>query len=129
MAASGFKKKVVAFLPALLWACAIAVLSTVSGFRLPDVAVVALAPDKLAHFSVYAIWALLLFWGFSRGNMRAMLNLRVSFAIILGGFLYGVAMEWMQAKWFPDRSFELADMIANGAGFISGWIASPFFIK
>jgi VanZ family protein len=34
--------------------------------------------------------------------------------------LYGIAMEFVQKCWIPNRSFDMADIIADGAGCAAG---------
>jgi len=117
-----------AFLPALMWAVLIAVLSVVAGLRLPAVRVGGIGPDKLAHFGVYAVLAVLLAWGFSRQH-AAWPTIAASVFILLAGFGFGALMEGLQAWFVPERSFEYADMAANAFGIFAGWMASLFIFK
>ena len=65
--------------------------------------------DKVGHFVVYGV---LMFW-FAQLYAR-----RLPFA---AGFIaLGIALEFAQG-WLGYRSFELYDMLANGAGVLLGW--------
>ncbi len=111
-----------------MWAALISVLSVVAGLRLPAVRVGPIGPDKLAHFGVYALLAVLLAWGFSRRKTGWPTTAASTF-ILLAGFGFGALMEGVQAWFVPERSFEYADMAANGFGIFAGWIASLFIFK
>ena len=39
-------------------------------------------------------------------------------------FLYGIAMEFVQKYFIPNRSFDIGDIIADGVGSIMGLIIS-----
>lgn len=70
--------------------------------------------DKLAHLLAYA---LLMGW-FGQLYERPMLRLGYAFSFIL----LGVVLEFAQGM-SGQRSFEIADMIANAGGVIIAWIA------
>lgn len=65
--------------------------------------------DKVLHASAYGIGALLVMHGF----------LGRRFLLLLVVFVWGVLMEIGQ-RYVPGRSFEYADMLANGVGIILG---------
>jgi hypothetical protein len=68
--------------------------------------------DKLAHFVAYGS---LSFWfGMIFGGRGVQLGIAVAFAAM------GVALEFLQGLT-DYRSFEVADMIANGVGSGLGW--------
>ena len=72
--------------------------------------------DKLAHLAAYGT---LMFW-FAQIIDAAAARVLTAAALIA----LGVTMELVQAA-LPYRSFELQDMIANTAGVLLGWLASP----
>jgi VanZ family protein len=114
------------FLPAGGWALAIMVLSALSGLRPPQIRIGVIGPDKLAHFGVYLILALLLWFGFYVSGR----NKKWENGLILGGgSLYGIGMEWMQYAFFPDRAFEYWDIFANICGISAGWLAGYLYSK
>lgn len=100
-------------------------LSAVSGLRPPPIRIGVIGPDKIAHFGVYFILAALLWYGFYRFGRRKNENA----IILLGGSMYGFSMELMQFAFFPNRTFEYWDILANICGVAAGWAAGYFFGK
>lgn len=44
--------------------------------------------------------------------------------ILIAGIAYGILMEFVQKYWIPNRSFELADIIADSGGCLLGYVVS-----
>ena len=93
---------------AIFWLIAITWLSTRGGISLPGFKLI--ATDKLAHACSYA----LLVW-------LILLSVKHRTAAIFAGVwlfasLYGALMEWVQYRFFPNRFFEVDDMLANTIG-------------
>ena len=72
--------------------------------------------DKYAHVLAYAVMA---FW-----FMQIYPAVRTRRAIALGLALLGATLEVLQGQT-GYRTFDYADMIANMAGVILGWMAAP----
>ena len=109
------------FLPAILWSIVIIVLSTLPGktmnsFSFSDLWNV----DKLGHLVVYAIHCFLLLRGY-RHLTKEILNRQVISALLWSVFL-GFSLEIIQYSFFPDRHFDILDLIANIIGSIVGLI-------
>ena len=81
-----------------------------------DIDIPAAQGDKLGHVLAYAV---LTFW-----FMQVYLRLASRAAIVLSLVVLGVALEFAQA-YTGYRNFEYADMAANAAGVMVGWILSP----
>lgn len=93
---------------AFFWLLAITWLSTRGGISLPGFSLI--ATDKLAHACSYGllVWLILL----SAKHRSTSLFVGVwAFAS-----LYGAFMEWIQYSYFPNRFFEVDDMLANAIG-------------
>lgn len=71
--------------------------------------------DKANHLLIYAV---LMGWFTQLISVR-----KLQFAYMLGFFAMGMGLESLQAQT-SYRSFELADMVANGVGIFIGWIIS-----
>lgn len=101
------------YLPAAVWLLIITYLSVTPSLHLPRFELI--SADKLGHAAAYALLAGLILWAIIRERGRSANNpeQRVVF-LIAGG--YGIFMEWVQGTFFPYRSFEYDDMIANAAG-------------
>jgi VanZ family protein len=101
------------YLPALIWLAIISWLSVNSGTPMPKFDL--FSADKLFHAAAYALLTALLFWGRSKsGPTPIPLHQQVLIFVLATG--YGAFMEWIQGTFFPNRSFEYDDMLANASG-------------
>lgn len=105
-------KKLLAYLPALAWACLICYLSV---GNIPNVfeELQWLSPDKIGHLAFYGMQAILLFrsqyWQ-GKKTSRGFFALACFLA-----FGLGLSMELVQAN-LPHRQFDYADLAANTLG-------------
>jgi len=118
-------RKLIAFLPALMWAAVILFLSTGKSIQAPSLTNL-LEPDKLAHAAAYFVLAALLSWGFWRVSG---LRNKLVWASAIISTLYGIGMEIIQYSFFPNRYFEVYDIIANIIGALICILVSKFIIK
>lgn len=101
------------FLPALLWAALIFVMSSRS--RLPVLSEMFSGVDKLAHVMVFAVLAMLLLWGaqFPRGKRAApWVGLAAAYGLV----------DEMHQSVVPGRSVEVLDGVADGVGAVLGYL-------
>jgi VanZ family protein len=80
--------------------------------------------DKWVHIGMFGIMALLLCWAaYKKKNWLQ--DLKKAF-IWIGVFClaYGIIMEFVQRYFIPNRSFDVGDIIANGAGSVAGVVYS-----
>lgn len=96
----------------LIWAVMIFYLSTMPGPQLPRIDWL-MTPDKFGHAAVYGILAGGLFFSLKPFFQASK---RVYYWPLIVASSYGVAMEWIQYSFFPDRYFELWDIVANIIG-------------
>jgi VanZ family protein len=109
------------WLPVVSWAALIFVGST-ARIKGPGIEVPGIGLDKLAHFAIYFVLAALLY----RALRRVPLSLpRAFWYAFLVAIAYGIAMEVVQWAFFPRRSFEFWDIVAN----ISGSIAALLVLR
>jgi VanZ family protein len=101
------------WIPAFVWLIVITGLSVMPGVQLPDIHFV--APDKLAHAFVYAIFSMLLIRGLRHHKGRKP-HIKESLPYVLFAVLWGMFMEWVQYTFFPGRYCEFEDMVANAVG-------------
>ena len=80
-----------------------------------------LPEDKIAHFVMYGLTAILLFRFFER---KTTLN-RACYMSVAIAALYGAAMEVVQ-YFLPYRSFSTGDMAANTTG---AFLACVLYVK
>lgn len=111
------------FIPAILWACLILYLSSGPSVQFPPSFWDFLAIDKIGHFVFYGILAYLIAFGFCKKNQVILKNTLLKSLIISS--IYGISMELMQYSFFPNRYFEVLDIIAN----ISGSLLGILFFK
>ena len=103
----------------LLWlAIAWSLVGTVTYLSLAPLAVPLPAEggDKYAHIATYAV---LMFWFAQIYN-----GVRPRIAIAVGLAALGVGLEYLQG-YTGYRTFEYADMVANAAGVVVGWLIAP----
>jgi len=71
-----------------------------------------LSLDKLVHAGIFFILCILFFlFAFKRRQKWPYL---IVYTVL--SMLYGISLEWMQANWFSQRSFDYFDMLANASG-------------
>lgn len=102
-------EKVARFAPAVLYLCAIFVVSSIPGQRIPVV-----VSDKLAHFIEYFIFAALLLVG-AAGLANPRTRARHFVATWGFTFAYAASDEWHQA-FVPNRSASGWDLLADMLG-------------
>jgi len=96
------------------------ILSVVSGKNLPSVAIVGI--DKVAHIICYALLSFL--WMGVLLNTSLTRSKAIFYAIFISA-VYGIVMEMIQYGFFPHRSFEVPDIIAN---IIGSFIGTTFYV-
>jgi VanZ family protein len=83
--------------------------------------------DKWVHISLFSVMVFLWCWLLSytaKNKNKSFLQ------IFFYCCLYGIAMEFVQKYFIPNRSFDVKDMLADAIGGAFGWLASvKVFIK
>jgi VanZ family protein len=103
------------WIPALLWAATIFVLSSISGSAYPATNLV--NADKLVHLFLYGLLGGLCARGLARGSGLAPRSL--FFLAALLSTLYGVSDELHQA-FVPGRNSDWRDVVADAVGSLLG---------
>lgn len=75
--------------------------------------------DKLVHFGLYFVLALLIM-AILTLNSKLKKSRWANLITILSCLLYGWLIEVMQRAFFPGRSYELMDVVADTAGAVVG---------
>jgi VanZ family protein len=102
------------FIPAFVWAAAIAVVSSIPDLGAPPVVGLTIS-DKLAHFTEYFILAGAVAFGFHRSGSRW----PILWVTLLIGILFGASDEIHQA-FVHGRSSEFLDLVADTIGSTAG---------
>lgn len=102
----------------MLWGILLAVLSLMPGgqgefllFGIPHI-------DKIGHFGMYAVWTFLIARALHRSSGYS--SQKIFLFSFLTGCIIGVVLEFGQVTVTVGRSFEIGDMVANGAGSVIG---------
>lgn len=105
-------KKSLYLVLAMLWMALIWLLSSLPAKELPDVEIMGI--DKLAHFSIYFIWGLLvnLYLIKRKGSLRAYL---MAYTLML----ISAALDEYHQILIPGRSVSIYDFLANSSGLIA----------
>lgn len=109
---------------AAVWAALIFWLSTAPGEQLPRMDWL-MTPDKIGHFGVYAILAVLTGLSTIRSGRSFQ---RWWKGIAVATILYGILLEVIQYSCFPGRYFEFWDIVANISGVFAGLLFLQKFI-
>jgi VanZ family protein len=122
------KKNQLAILAALTWSLITTVLLCLPGSAFPkENWFDKIWLDKWIHIGIFTLMVFL--WCRSITTLtekKSILFIQVAFYF----FLYGIAMEFVQKYFIPNRSFDIGDIIADGVGSIMGLIISlKLYIK
>jgi VanZ family protein len=98
------------FGPAILFAVVIFGLSISPGIPMPESIVSA---DKLGHMAMYGMLNWLVLKALFNTGQYSNRNLGFAFLAVTA---YGAALEFVQGNFFPNRFFEVWDMVANAFG-------------
>jgi VanZ family protein len=111
-------KRVRSWLPAVVWAATIFVLSSIPGRSLPPLPM--WNADKLVHAAVYAVLGALCWRGARASFAPGTAQWRVVLIAVLLTSLYGIADEVHQ-MFVPNRSPDPNDVLADAVG---GWLGA-----
>jgi len=106
----------------ILWTVVIFALCAMPGEYIPSQSWMdLLSVDKFVHtFIFFTLFTLIAIFSF-----KIRLKTLYFYLYLLACMLYGVSLEWMQAVFFRNRSFDYHDMIANAIG----CLLALFFIE
>jgi len=110
-------------LPALAWAFFIFLLcglppKNTGSFSFWDL----FSVDKLLHFAVFSTLSLILIVAFKRQCSFRFFRYRATIIALLLALAYGIALEYVQMRYFEGRTAEWLDAVANSLGAIFGII-------
>jgi VanZ family protein len=103
------------FIPAIIWAALILILTLLPGKTIPGVPVWGI--DKIAHLFLFAVLMYLALQGL--GN-QGIVKKKIIILFLLC-FSYGILIEILQ-NFIPGRSFSVYDITANTAGIAVGYL-------
>ncbi len=80
--------------------------------------------DKIAHFSVFLIWAALVTLALELEQHTK----NIYWKVVAGAFFFGGAVELAQ-MFIPQRKADLFDMLMNVSGALVGYFIAEYFKK
>ncbi|MGZ5220061.1 MAG: VanZ family protein [Chitinophagaceae bacterium] len=113
------------FLPAIGWVILSTVLMTLPASAFPREKWYTQIPmfDKWVHLGLFGVMAVLLCWGvYKEKKSRKLKQDFIRMGVIC--LIYGITMEFVQRFLIPNRSFDIGDIIADGAGAAGGVVYS-----
>jgi VanZ family protein len=111
----------------ILWAIIILGLCLMPGKDLPSVSIFEF--DKFAHFGIYLILSLLMYYGWKKQNSFLSLHQNAILKILIITSTYGFLVEVMQELFTADRHFDIFDALANSSGATVGCVVVNYFHK
>jgi len=109
------------FLPAIAWFCISLFLLTLPGSALPkDELFDKLQVDKWVHITMFFLLCFLFGYPLRKTNNVSLLTWLL--VICMTGIAYGIAIEFVQKYWIPNRSFDIWDIAADTVGCIIAFI-------
>ena len=109
------------FIPSILWAIIIFILSILPGSSVEKLNWFDfLYIDKAAHCIFYAVLVFLILWAVKACNNDV--TGHIKYKVITVSIFYGVIIEYLQFQFFEDRHFEILDIMANIIGSFLGFI-------
>jgi VanZ family protein len=116
-------------LPALMWTILIFVLLALPGNMLPNEKHLTVPQlDKFVHIFLFGNFVFL--WSFYFAAKEENGHLQKTFLrTMIVACLYGIAMEFIQKYFIPNRDFDIYDIAADCAGALGGFIVAKIFVK
>ena len=113
--------KVRRWLPPLLWAGVMLLITSIPGYAIPR----QLTPyDKVAHFTLYGLFAVLL----TRDMAQVTGLWRATLLAIATAVAFGAVDEWHQ-RFIPLRRSDLADLRADAVGAAGGAFLFALYLR
>ena len=111
---------------AILWSLISLTACGVNGNSLPKINL-DISIDKIAHIVLFGVQAwLILMVNQKRGTG---LNWKQAHIAVLIAIVYGIAIEGLQATVFINRSYDYADMVADGIGAVLCYPIALFWFR
>ena len=112
-------------IPALVWIIISTILLTLPGSAFPkENWLNKIGFDKWVHIAMFGIMVILFCWAIYKSKIaterKRGLFIWTAFACIV----YGIAMEFVQQNFIPNRSFDVYDIVADAAGSVIGVVFS-----
>jgi VanZ family protein len=77
--------------------------------------------DKVAHFILFGAQTFFIFLGSQNKASNLSFHKKIFPAVVIG-ITFGIIIEILQATVFPNRSFDVWDMLADAIGCLAVWL-------
>ena len=115
-------------IPSLVWTLFIFILLALPGQMLPSETGMTIPYlDKYVHFVLFGTFVFL--WAFYRAARKGEIKTLRIFNIFIVSCLYGIAMEYIQKYFIPNRDFDVNDILADILGAFGGFLVCVFLLK
>ena len=106
------------FLPGIIWFIIVLVLMCTPGNNLPDVDTwfQKLYLDKWIHIAAFGLLAYLFMVPLKKATLNTREKWHYFLRIALAASVWGLAIEFIQKYYIPNRSFDLLDWAADSLG-------------
>jgi VanZ family protein len=110
-------------IPALIWTIIIFILLALPGnllpnenhFNIPNL-------DKYVHITLFGSFVFLWSFYYLVKQEKNNNSYRQSVVILIVACLYGIAMEYVQKYFIPNRYFDIYDIVADIVGAVTGFL-------
>lgn len=105
------------FWPGIIWFVVLMVLICTPGNHLPSSKfLIEISFDKMVHVGVFAILAWLFYYPIAKTDWPKAVKHHYLIKICVSTIIWGLATELIQRYFIPNRSFDLADWLADSMG-------------
>jgi VanZ family protein len=112
-------------IPAITWLIISTILLTLPGSAFPQEDWLSkIWFDKWVHIGMFSIMVTLICWGIYKKNVSPGARSRNFILVAVLCLCYGIAMEFVQKYFIPNRSFDVGDILADAVGCSLGLIFS-----
>ena len=114
---------------AVIWTISTQVLLSLPGSIFPGHGLFSIPfLDKIAHLGLFGglvfSWCLYLYFR----KRPPGISYSAAVVVISLAFVYGIAVEFFQKNFIPNRSFDIGDIIADLVGSLIGYLVTQWFI-
>ena len=80
--------------------------------------------DTIAHICLYFSLTLLVIWEYQKKNKKDISNIRACLVVVGFPLIYGILIEFLQEYFFPPRSAEILDVLADLFGSLVAYFSA-----
>lgn len=105
------------FIPAIVWFFTTLYLFTIPGKQLPSAEWFNIVyADKWVHMGLFGVLQLVCCWPYTKSNLTPIQQRNTFVVVALLAVFYGIAIEFAQKYYIPNRSFDGFDIVADSFG-------------